>query len=96
MVSARYASPESRRWRSIFLVNRAHLFEQALALPEDDRLELAAELLARSPAPGVLRAGSPELAKAIAERIESVRRGETKPVPARAALARLRRPRTGR
>ena len=77
-------------------VNRAHVFQQALALPEADRLKLAAELLASAPPPGILRAGSPELAKAIDERIESVRRGETKPVPAREALAKLRRPRTGR
>jgi hypothetical protein len=36
---------------------------------------------------------SPELATAIDERIESVRSGETKPIPARAAMARLRRQR---
>jgi hypothetical protein len=73
------------------LVNRAQIFEQALALAEDDRLKLAVELLASSPPPGIFRVGSPELAEAIEERIDSVRRGETKPVPARAALARLRR-----
>jgi hypothetical protein len=80
----------------MFVVNRARVFEHALALPEDDRLKLAAELLASSPSPGILRAGSPELGRAIEERIEAVRRGDTKPIPARAALARLRRPRTGR
>jgi hypothetical protein len=77
-------------------VNRARVFEQALALPEGDRLELAAELLASSPPPGILHAGSSELANAIHERIDSVRRGETKPVPAREALEKLRRPRAGR
>jgi hypothetical protein len=77
-------------------VNRARVYEQALALPEDERLKLAAELLESAPPPGILRAGSPELAKAIHERIESVRRGDAKPVSARAALARLRRPRAGR
>jgi hypothetical protein len=56
-------------------VNRARVFEDALALPEEDRLKLAAELLASSPPPGVLQEGSPELAKAIEQRIQSVRRG---------------------
>jgi hypothetical protein len=77
-------------------VNRARVFQQALALPEGDRLELAAELLASSPPPGILHAGSPELANAIHERIDSVRRGDTKPIPARDALEKLRRPRAGR
>jgi hypothetical protein len=77
-------------------VNRTRVFEQALALPERDRLKLAAELLASSPPPGILEAGSPELASAIEARIDSVRRGETKPVPAREALAKLRRRRPRR
>ncbi len=77
-------------------VNRARVFEEALALSEKDRLRLAAELLASSPPPGVLSAGSPELARTIERRIESVRRGETKPVPARPALAKLRRRRRSR
>jgi hypothetical protein len=76
-------------------VNRARVFEQALALPEADRLKLAAELLASSPPPGILREASPELAKVIERRIDSVRCGETKPIPARDALAKLRRRRTG-
>jgi hypothetical protein len=74
-------------------VNRARVFEEALALSEEDRLKLAAELLAGSPPPGVLSAGSQELATAIDRRIESVLRGETKAVPARPALAKLRRQR---
>ena len=78
------------------VVNRSRLFEEALALPEDDRLKLAAELLASSPPPGILHAGSPDLAKVVQERIDSVRSGKTKPIPAPEALARLRRPRTER
>jgi len=77
-------------------VNRARVFEEALALSKEDRVKLAAELLASSPPPGVLSAGSPELAEAIERRIESVRRGEVKAVPARPALAKLRRPRSAR
>ncbi|HEY3815735.1 MAG TPA: addiction module protein [Polyangiaceae bacterium] len=77
-------------------MNRARVFEKALALPEEDRLDLAAELLAKTPPPGILHEGSAELAEAIDERIASVRRGETKPVPARQALARLRRAKSRR
>jgi hypothetical protein len=77
-------------------VNRARVFEEALALSAKDRLELAAELLASSPPPGILQAGSPELAEAVKRRLESVRRGDAKPVPARRALAKLRRRRTDR
>jgi len=80
----------------MFCVNRASVFERALALPEEDRLELAAELLASSPPPDVLHDGSPELAKAIEERIDSVHGGRTKPIPARQALARLRGRKTRR
>jgi hypothetical protein len=57
-------------------VNRVRLFEQALALPEADRLDLAAELLASAPPEGVLRDGSAALAKVVEERIESVRGDE--------------------
>ena len=77
-------------------MNRARVFEEALALSEDDRLKLAAELLAKSPPPGILSAGSPELARAIERRIQSVRRGDVKAVPARTALAKLRRRPSGR
>jgi len=77
-------------------MNRARVFAGALSLPEEDRLELAAELLASSPPPGVLRDGSKGLADAIEERIESVRSGKTKPIPARQALARLRRSKSSR
>jgi hypothetical protein len=80
----------------MFSVNRASVFERALALPEEDRLELAAELLASSPPPDILHDGSPELAKAIEERIDSVHRGRTKPIPARQALARLKGQKTRR
>jgi hypothetical protein len=80
----------------MFSVNRGRVFERALALPEEDRLELAAELLASSPPPGILHEGSPELAEAIEERIDSVRRGRTKPIPARQALTRLKGRKTRR
>jgi hypothetical protein len=71
--------------------HRTQVFREALALSEDDRLDLAAELLARSPAPGALAAGSEELAETVDARIESVRSGRVKPVPAKQAFARLRR-----
>jgi hypothetical protein len=90
------ASTDPRSWRTLFFVNRARLFERALALPQEDRLELAAELLASSPPPGLLAEGSPALAEAIAQRIESVRSGKTKSIPAMRALARLRRPKSRR
>jgi hypothetical protein len=77
-------------------MNRARLFERALALPEEDRLELAAELLATASPPGILEEGSPELNEAIEQRIDEVRRGTIKPIPVRQALARLRRRKTKR
>jgi hypothetical protein len=75
----------------MYAVNRAAVFEHALALPEDERLKLAAELLASSPPPGSLGEGSPELAEVVEVRIASVRRGEVKAVPVARAFARLRR-----
>jgi hypothetical protein len=75
-------------------VNRARVFERALALPEEDRLELAAELLASAPPPGILHERSPELAEAIEQRIAEVRESKVKPIAARQALARPRRRKT--
>jgi hypothetical protein len=46
------------------LVKHGDVFARALALPERARLKLAAQLLASTPAPGVLSEGSPEFARA--------------------------------
>jgi len=51
--------PRQRYTKEVMPVNRARVFEQALALPEGDRLALAAELLASSPPPGILQADRP-------------------------------------
>ena len=73
-------------------MKRAQVFEQALSLPEDARLELAAELLASAGTPpDVLAEGAPGTAAELRRRIQAVRRGDVKPIPADEALARLRR-----
>ncbi len=73
-------------------MKRAEVFEQALSLPEDARLDLAAELLASAgPAPAVLAEGDPRTAAEIRRRIQAVRQGDVQSIPADEALARLRR-----
>jgi putative addiction module component (TIGR02574 family) len=71
-------------------MNRANLFEEALSLPESDRLELAAELLASTrQESGGLELDTPDFAAEMERRIASFRSGETKGIPMNEALARI-------
>ncbi|WP_394821100.1 hypothetical protein [Pendulispora albinea] len=65
--------------------------EEALALSETDRLELAAELLAIAPVqPGAMDLGSAEYTETVTRRLEQVRQGAVQPIPADEAIERLR------
>jgi putative addiction module component (TIGR02574 family) len=55
-------------------MTRSQLLSEALSLSEKERLELAAELLASVPAPGMLSAEEPGFAEEIARRAEEARR----------------------
>ena len=71
------------------LVKHADLFAQALALPQRERLKLAAELLARSPAPGILSEDTPEFARELERRLDDFEQGVAG-IPAGKALAEIK------
>ena len=63
-------------------MKRPAVFAEALALPTEDRLELAAELLASAPpVPGLLVEGTPEFRAELARRLEEVRTGSARLIP---------------
>ena len=72
-------------------MKRADVFAQALALPEQERLDLAAELLASARKPAeIFELDTPEYAVEVKRRIDAIKRGETKTIPIDEALARIR------
>lgn len=81
-------------------MKRRDVFAEALALPKGARLELAAELLASVPPPGVLREEDPGLLDEIRRRLDQIESGEAKTVTwesvraeALATVGRIRRAR---
>lgn len=58
------------------------MFAEALALPEDERLKLAAELLASvPPVPGLFVEGTPEFRAELARRVDEVKSGKAQLIP---------------
>lgn len=65
-----------------FAMKRAEVYAQALQLSEQDRLDLAGQLLASAGRPpGILSEDDPEYEAEIQRRIERVRSGESKGIP---------------
>ncbi len=70
-------------------MKRRDLFAEALALPAADRIELAAELLASAPPPGVLSEEDPHFKDELRRRIDEIESGDAKAVPWETVLASL-------
>ena len=70
-------------------MKRRDLFAEALALPAADRIELAAELLASAPPPGVLSEEDPHFKDELRRRIDEIESGDAKTVPWETVLASL-------
>lgn len=68
-------------------MKRADVYAHALALPEKDRLDLSAELLASVRVPGIMSEDDPGFAEEIRRRMERVRSGESEGIPSEEVMA---------